>query len=221
MGDGVTSVGPERRVGVVVAHPDDETLWAGGLILSRPRWAFRIASTCRRGDPDRAPKFARVCTALGSRDFLMADLDDSPEQSPISPEIVEETILELLAVDDWDIIITHSPEGEYTSHRRHEEVSIAVARLWAAGKLSAREVWMFAYEDAGRTKLPEAYANADLRLELRDDLYLRKYALITEEYGFDLDSWEARTTPRIEGFWMFGRPSAVFERFGSQSATSA
>ena len=34
-----------RRVAVIVAHPDDETLWAGGLLLAHPEWTTFIATS--------------------------------------------------------------------------------------------------------------------------------------------------------------------------------
>lgn len=213
MGGEAASVEPVRSVGVVVAHPDDETLWAGGLLLSHPEWALRVVSLCRGDDPDRAPRFHRVCSLLGGRECGIGVLDDGPDQSPLPSSLVEQTVLDLLPFRDWDLVITHSPRGEYTSHRRHEETSRAVANLWMQHRITARELWLFAYEDAGRTRLPEAAPDADFRLELPEELFLRKYSLITEEYGFELESWEARATPRVEGFWKLGDPRSLFERF--------
>lgn len=60
---------------VVVAHPDDETIWMGGTILANPRVRWTIFSLCRADDKDRAPKFRQVCKFLGAR-AMISDLDD-------------------------------------------------------------------------------------------------------------------------------------------------
>ncbi len=213
--DDLPGVADARSVVVVVAHPDDETLWAGGLMLSRPSWSPTIISLCRASDPDRAPKFQIACRRLGAVECRLGDLDDGPDQVPLPLPLIEESVLSLLPRRDFDLLITHSPEGEYTRHLRHEETARAVARLWADGRISPARVWMFAYEDSGRTKPPEAIPDADLHLRLPEEIFLRKYALITEVYGFDFESWEARAVPRIEGFWELTGPDALSGRFAS------
>ena len=114
-----------KSVAVIVAHPDDETLWAGGTILSHPSWSWYIVTLCRAGDPDRAPKFFRVLQVLGATG-KMADLDDGPDQNPLDESEVQATILSLLPPQHFDLVITHSPTGEYTRHRRHEEIGTQV-----------------------------------------------------------------------------------------------
>jgi LmbE family N-acetylglucosaminyl deacetylase len=198
---------------VIVAHPDDETLWAGGLMLSHPHWYFSVASLCRGSDSDRAPKFRRVCAALNATGCRIADTDDGPDQDPLALESIEETILGLYPAEHWDFVLTHSLQGEYTRHRRHEEVAGAVVDLWAHGRLCADELWMFAYEDDGRRKLPEAISGADLILPLTDEIFLKKFEIITQLYGFDTESWEGRATPRVEAFWRFSEPQMIAERF--------
>ena len=59
-----SALGAIRQVAVVVAHPDDETLWAGGLLLGHPEWSPFIVTLCRGQDPDRAPKFQRALECL-------------------------------------------------------------------------------------------------------------------------------------------------------------
>jgi hypothetical protein len=56
---------PRPRAAVVVAHPDDETLWCGGYILTHPEFLWRIVTLCRAQDSDRAPKFRRSCSDWG------------------------------------------------------------------------------------------------------------------------------------------------------------
>ena len=188
-----------ESVAVLVAHPDDETLWAGGVLLGHPNWAPFVACACRAQDADRAPKFYRVLAQLGALG-AMADLDDGPAQTPLPDEPVEGALLQCLPRRNFDRIVTHSPLGEYTRHLRHEEVARAVLRLWLRGTLSAPELWLFAYDDDGGRRLPEAKANADIVHELSSDVWQRKQRLITDEYGFSADSWEARVTPRTEAF---------------------
>ena len=191
---------PHKKVAVIVAHPDDETLWAGGLILSHRQTKWTILSLCRKKDEDRAPKFERVAQRYGAVGH-MGTLNDEPEQKPLSSDEVKDTVLSLVPNTHFDLVITHSFVGEYTRHRRHEETARAVYGLWLTDQLKTRELWMFAYEDGQKGYDPKAIVNADLFIELPDDIWKSKHEIITREYGFAKDSWEARITPRNEAFW--------------------
>ena len=193
---------PRPRAAVVVAHPDDETLWCGGYILTHPEFLWRIVTLCRGADSDRAPKFRQVLQQLRA-EGEMADLDDGPDQAQLPVEQVQETASRLLAATSYNLILTHGPNGEYTWHRRHAECSQAVVELWRSDSIDTKRLWMFAYEDGGRAYLPRVRDDADRREILTDDVWLEKHRLITDLYGFEPDSWEARSTPREEGFWCF------------------
>lgn len=197
-----------RRVAVVVAHPDDESLWAGGLLLENPCWSPFIASLCRGKDPDRAPRFAKALELLGATG-AMGDLDDSPAQEPVPDEEIRELILQLLPCRDYDLLITHGPRGEYTRHRRHEEISRGVRRLWESGELQAAWLWQFAYEDGAGTHPPRPRHGATWCFPLSDSLWTRKHHLITQVYGFGEASWEARAVTRVEAFDCFPAPAAI------------
>jgi hypothetical protein len=142
----------------------------------------------------------------------MADLDDGPDQVPLTMVQVEETIVRLLSGGSYSLILTHGPNGEYTRHRRHEECSQSVVNLWRSGGISTKQLWMFAYEDGGHAYLPRVRADADRRDMLTDDIWLEKRRLITDVYGYGHDSWEARSTPGEEGFWCFDSAQAAAER---------
>lgn len=191
-----------KRAAVIVAHPDDEVLWCGGLILTHREWSWHVVTLCRASDPDRAPRFRRVVEQLGISG-TMGDMDDGPTQEPLECASVRDTIQRLLPDRSFDLIITHGPRGEYTRHRRHEEVCLAVTTLWKSAALTVGELWMFAFEDNGRRDLPRAISAAPRQLVLAEETWHRKHALMTDSYGFAVDSWEARATPRVEAFWTF------------------
>ena len=191
-----------KTVAVIVAHPDDETLWCGGTILSHPSWSVFIMTLCRASDQNRAPKFFEALEILRAQG-KMADLDDAPGQKLLDENLVQETILELLLQKHFDIIMTHNPDGEYTRHIRHEEVSKAVIKLWHAGTLSATELWTFAYEDGDRKYYPKPIESATIFHKLTKRIWLRKQSIITDIYEFETGSFEAETSPKAEAFWKF------------------
>ena len=188
-----------RSVAVIVAHPDDEVLWCGGLLLCRPQWAPFVACLCRGRDPDRSPRFRRVLARLGARG-AMGDLDDGPQQHPVPAATVRDLALSLLPGRGYDLILTHSAQGEYTRHRRHEETGSAVQALWRDGTLQADALWTFAYEDGSGAHLPRARPQAPLRLSLPPAIWEEKRRLLLETYNYPETSWEVRTTPRAEAF---------------------
>ena len=67
-----------REVAVVVAHPDDETIWVGGTLLMERDWNCRILGLCRAGDSDRAPKFQKAIASFNAAGELR-DSDEARE----------------------------------------------------------------------------------------------------------------------------------------------
>jgi len=177
-------------------------------MLSHFSWHWFILSLCRGSDPDRAPRFFTAIKTFGA-EGKMDDLDDGPEQIPLKKHEVEAAILRSLPSPQLDLIITHSPAGEYTRHRRHEETGEAVISLWHAGKIQTEELWVFAYEDGTRQHLPQAIQSAHVYFEIPGAVWKQKYDLITKTYGFNEDGFEAKTTPRSEAFWRFTDPKVA------------
>ena len=199
------------RALVVVAHPDDEILWAGGTILMNPRVEWRIVSLCRADDGDRAPKFHRVLDELDASG-TMGNMDDSAEQQPLEPEKVISAVSAVVDLQShYDYVLSHSPLGEYTRHLRHEETGSAVAFLWERGELRTNNLWLFAYEDGERAYLPRAIKDAHRLSMLPQDVWESKLRIITELYGFPKSSFEAQTAPKIEGFWCFASPERLIK----------
>lgn len=169
-----------------------------------PEANWTIVTLCRKSDPDRSAKFFNVMKVLGAAG-AMGDIGDGPEQIPHDRRNLQNTILDLLPSCKFDLIITHGPWGEYTRHIKHEETGKEVMALWDSDRLFAKQVWRFAYEDSNGKYLPRAVQDADLKIRLPDEIWNKKYDIITNVYGFAPDSFEARTTPREEAFWCFTR----------------
>lgn len=207
---------PYRSALIIVAHPDDEVLWAGGTIFMHPETRWTVIALCRRNDPDRAPKFKKAMNIMGASGAL-GDLDDGPEQTPLPTADVQAAALALAGTDTQDLILTHSVSGEYTRHRRHEEVGEAVLALWDTGRLHSHELWAFAYRDTEPDHVIHAIKEADVVEMLTDEVWKRKYDLITEVYGFAPDSFEVNATLREEAFWKLRFSS---RRVADESAAS-
>jgi len=200
----------KMEIAIIVAHPDDETIWAGGTALMRKDAGTTILSLCRGSDPDRAPKFQMAIRELGARGAI-GDLDDGPEQTPLKPEAMRQEILSLLPGNEFDLVLTHSPFGEYTRHRRHEETGEVVASMWEAGEILTPELWMFAYSDEGKGGIGDPAApvkEASLSTRLPVAVWQKKIDIVTGIYGFDPGSYEAKITQRVEAFWSFSSPSS-------------
>ncbi|MGY5849347.1 PIG-L family deacetylase [Salegentibacter sp. F14] len=209
---------PGRNIAVIVAHPDDETLWCGGLILMYPNHNWHIISLSRKSDPDRSPKFYKVLEKLNAKG-AMGDLDDSPDQHPLREGLVKKIILPILPAKSYDLIITHDPEGEYTRHRRHEEIGSTVINLWNRNKVKTRELWTFAYEDGEKEYYPKAVEKASYVLPLPKKIWKKKFELITQTYGFSPEGFEAKTTPRTEAFWIFTNPRQAIDHLQAIQAS--
>ena len=194
--------GSSKKVALIVAHPDDETLLAGGTILSHPSWDWFIVSLSRGGERDHARKFLQALEQLGAKGAT-GDLDTGDDQKPLDEAEVKQTILSLLPEHYFDLIISHHPAGEYTNHIRHNETGKAVILLWHSGKISAAEFWAFAYEDGKKSYLPKPIESAGIYKVLTRRIWKKKQSIITEIYGFDPNSFGGETTPMAESFWPY------------------
>ncbi len=193
-----------KKALVIVAHPDDETIWMGGTILENQDWEWTIISLCRKEDPDRALKFKRVCEFYNSKSII-SDLDDEVLE-PLKIEEVSDKIKSLLPEKEYDFVFTHGENGEY-GHLRHIETHKAVKKLIENGELEGDKVYFFDYEKSEQStlgilnlKIPKPKQNSDYETTLSEHHYLNKLKLIKEFYGFNDDSFETLSCDKKEAF---------------------
>jgi len=184
---------------VVVAHPDDEVIWCGGLILQNPEWDWTVLSLCRAADRDRDPKFRQVCEHLGANGII-SDLDDGNPLKPIYPPAdIGWRIRQHTQAREWDLCITHGANGEY-GHPRHREIHSEVVRLFANGLVRCNELWTFACVCDAKTGHCLARRDADVQIELTVEQLAEKKRIVRELYGYEADSFEVRACTSPEGF---------------------
>ncbi|MFH1290399.1 MAG: PIG-L family deacetylase [Nanoarchaeota archaeon] len=193
-----------KKALVIVAHPDDETIWMGGTILQNPDWNWTIFSLCRADDPDRAPKFKEVCKRLKAKSII-TDLDDESDE-PLSSDGMKEAILENLEETIYDLIFTHGANGEY-GHIRHVGVHEAVTELVQEKKLKCNKLWYFDYIPGteisphdNKTIIPIPNKKADWIVKLTEKEYQGKLRVITKIYGYIPPIFETMACAREEAF---------------------
>lgn len=109
---------------MIVAHPDDEVLW-GGELLIQEAGKVHVVVTCTQGHGTltRLEEFNAVQKSAG---FHGEFLDGKDTANPVALEgRIQGRIHTLICENNWERIITHGPEGEY-GHPQHQKVHDAV-----------------------------------------------------------------------------------------------
>jgi LmbE family N-acetylglucosaminyl deacetylase len=124
---------------LVVAHPDDETIFFGGLVQVYRRRPWKIicvtdGNADKTGDK-RKKDFFSACEQMKAKQFEMWDFPDR-----YTERLNVDQLTERLKSENVAEVFTHGALGEY-GHPHHQDVCLAVYRSFVDRAI----VWSSAY----------------------------------------------------------------------------
>lgn len=119
---------------MIVAHPDDETLW-GGAHLAEGK--YLVVCLTNGNNKRRKNEFQAAVKAFGDKGIILCypDLTNRRRDNWNSCRTaIKKDVQTLLGYKNWKEIVTHNPKGEY-GHIHHKMTnSIVTKAVKAAGK---------------------------------------------------------------------------------------
>lgn len=125
---------------VVVAHPDDETMFCGGTI-TKLKWDWTIVSAAHTLNSPRGQEFSNACKLLQAKPLMLGvKYGGKNSQIPISQTEVTQKLLSLLSIEDYDVILTHNGNGEFRN-KDHIVIHKVIKNF------SNQHIWYFGFNE--------------------------------------------------------------------------
>ena len=113
---------------IIVAHPDDETLWAGAHMAED---GYFVVCVTNGNNETRSKEFNNILMASEDKGVILNYPDKTFGERDDWDNVREKIIADLTMIiegNDWEVITTHNKDGEY-GHQHHIMVNEFVTQI--------------------------------------------------------------------------------------------
>lgn len=121
---------------MIVAHPDDETLWGSGHLASG---GWLVVCLTNGNNPTRSQEFLAVMKASGNVGLMLSYPDKVMglrDDWHATYDQMQKDIETVLTCQPWDTIVTHNAAGEY-GHQHHKMTHTLVTDAYDQNNLTS------------------------------------------------------------------------------------
>ena len=126
---------------MIVAHPDDETIWGGAHLLKDDYLVICITN----GNNNVRKEEYKNALEYSKDPFIILPYSDKKfffrSRWLVEKQYIEKDIKTILSYKNWEQIITHNPEGEY-GHNHHKMINDIVTKI-ACQLGKEKQLWYF------------------------------------------------------------------------------
>ncbi len=161
---------------MIVAHPDDDTLWGGSHLLEGGYLVVCI--THGKEDDERAAEFKKAMEYSGNQGLILQYPDKVNGEKADWTRIEKQLKTELKRIidkSDWELVVTHNEKGEY-GHLHHKKTDEVVTEIWREEEKSF-ELWYF-----GDYYKKKSLPDVEGELESLDEETIKKKWEMLESY---------------------------------------
>jgi LmbE family N-acetylglucosaminyl deacetylase len=131
---------------MIVAHPDDESLFGGEALTSTRDWT--VICVTNGTNEQRRREFINAMSSIGANYTILGHFDHLDSGNFTGP--LEQQLRELLDEFPYEMVVTHNARGEY-NHPQHRAVHRVVRRL-----VTSRPLYVFDHPWAARPRMSAA-----------------------------------------------------------------
>lgn len=156
---------------MIVAHPDDETIWGGGHLLEG---GYLVVCLTGGNNETRCKEFKEVVKASGNIPLILSYPDKinfKRSDWKLSKAGISSDISRIIKYKKWDLIVTHNEAGEY-GHNHHKMTHSLVVDAYESLKCDSPLYFFGDYYKPG--EIVEASKNLT---SLKADILLKKEEL--------------------------------------------
>ncbi|CAG9330309.1 unnamed protein product [Blepharisma stoltei] len=207
--DSVRSEFGTKKILLVTAHPDDESMFFIPFIVNFRRTNDIYLLCLSNGDADdlgstREVELAKACTFLGVKGHTIIDNESLKDgmNNRWNTQLIEQIVLKEIRERDANIIVSFDIKG-ISSHPNHCAISQAMQKIANKEESIDKELKFFELETTGIIR--KYIGVLDAILSFRNDYVFLNVNLFT--------TWKAMATHHSQFVW-FRKLFVLFSRYG-------